>query len=192
VAYALASAANLLAKAGWVRGQSWTAEVTVPAGFDFALSEGPRMTPEAWGALGVLRADGQLWGEADRTAEAQLLAPAGAAGPIFLLFPNHFAIRRYNNSVAYALAVGLLADRIAGAPPPRTPWPPEAPLSLADRITAQRALAALGFDPGTPDGVVGLGTRAALRRWQKARGLVADGYLSADMVRRLKAEAGVG
>ena len=57
-------------------------------------------------------------------------------------------------------------------------------------MTAQRALAALGFNPGTPDGVVGLGTRTALRAWQKARGLTADGYLSPAMVERLKAEAG--
>ena len=56
-------------------------------------------------------------------------------------------------------------------------------------MTAQRALIALGFDTGGADGVVGLKTRAALRSWQKGRGLVADGYLSADMVRRLRAEA---
>ena len=61
------------------------------------------------------RADGLPWSDADKAAEAQLLAPAGAQGPVFLLFPNHFVIRKYNNSVAYALAVGLLADRIAGA-----------------------------------------------------------------------------
>ena len=60
-------------------------------------------------------------------------------------------IRKYNNSVAYALAVGLLADRIAGQGALVKPWPAEAPLSLADRMTAQRALAALGFDAGTPD-----------------------------------------
>jgi peptidoglycan hydrolase-like protein with peptidoglycan-binding domain len=99
-------------------------------------------------------------------------------------------IRKYNNSVAYALAVGLLADRIAGAGPLKTPWPAETPLSLADRMTAQRALAALGFNAGTPDGVVGMGTRSALRAWQKARGLPADGYLSPDMVQKLKTEAG--
>jgi lytic murein transglycosylase len=188
---ALASAANLLAKGGWARGQSWAREVTVPADFDFSMTEGPKMVPDAWGAMGVLRADGLPWTDADKTAEAQLLAPAGATGPIFLLFPNHFVIRKYNNSVAYALAVGLLADRIAGGGPLVRPWPPETPLSLADRMTAQRALAAAGFDPGAPDGVVGLGTRKALRAWQKARGLTADGYLSADMVQRLKAEAGV-
>jgi peptidoglycan hydrolase-like protein with peptidoglycan-binding domain len=118
------------------------------------------------------------------------LAPAGAKGPLFLLFPNHFVIRKYNNSVAYALAVGLLADRVAGGAPLHTAWPPETPLSLADRMTAQRALTALGFYSGQPDGVVGIGTRASLRAWQKARGLTADGYLSGDMIARLKTETG--
>ena len=120
----------------------------------------------------------------------RVVAPAGATGPIFLLFPNHFVIRKYNNSVAYALAVGLLADRIAGEAPLVRPWPAETALSLIDRMTAQRALGALGFSPGTPDGVVGMGTRTALRAWQKARGITADGYLSPAMVEQLKAEAG--
>ena len=35
-----------------------------------------------------------------------------------------------------------------------------------------------------------MGTRTPLRAWQKARGLTADGYLSPDMVERLKTEAG--
>ncbi|ACG79530.1 peptidoglycan-binding protein [Phenylobacterium zucineum HLK1] len=188
---ALASAANLLSKAGWVRGQSWAREVTVPADFDFSLTEGPRLTPAEWAARGVTRADGQPWTDADLQAQAQLVAPAGARGPLFLLFPNHFAIRRYNNSLAYALGVGMLADSFLGMNGTVRPWPDEQPLSLVDRMTAQRALAALGFDPGAPDGVVGMNTRTALRNWQKARGVVADGYLSPEMVRRLKAEAGV-
>jgi lytic murein transglycosylase len=186
---ALASAANLLAKGGWVRGQSWAREVTVPAGFDWSLTEGPRETPAWWAERGVIRADGMPWTDADAQAKAQLVAPTGAAGPAFLLFPNHFAIRKYNNSIAYALGVGILADRIGGMGDLVRPWPAEAPMSLADRMTAQRALAALGFDPGAPDGVIGMGTRTALRNWQKARGLVADGYLSPDTVAKLKAEA---
>ncbi|HEX5264849.1 MAG TPA: lytic murein transglycosylase [Phenylobacterium sp.] len=187
---ALASAANLLAKGGWTAGQGWAQEVTVAPGFDFSLSEGPKLTPQQWAEKGVKRADGLPWSSADQDAPAQLLAPAGASGPIFLLLPNHFVIRKYNNSVAYALAVGLLADRIAGGGPLVRPWPTETPLSLADRMTAQRALAALGFNPGTPDGVVGMGTRTALRAWQKARGITADGYLSPAMIERLKKEAG--
>ena len=186
---ALASAANLLAKAGWVRGQGWAREVTVPPGFDFGLTEGPREVPSWWAAKGVRPADGKPWSDIDQKAPAQLIAPTGAGGPLFLLLPNHFAIRKYNNSIAYALGVGLLADRVAGGSALVKAWPQETPLSLVDRMTAQRALTALGFDPGGSDGVVGMATRKALRDWQKARGVTADGYLSSDMVRRLKAEA---
>jgi membrane-bound lytic murein transglycosylase B len=188
---ALASAANLLRQGGWVPGQDWAREVTVTAGFDYSLTEGPKKTPIEWEALGVRRADGQPWPAADQTAQTQLVAPTGAAGPIFLLFPNHFAIRKYNNSLAYALGVGLLADRFGGHGTLVHGWPQETPLSLVDRMTAQRALASLGFDPGAADGLVGLKTRDALRAWQKARGIVADGYLSPAMVSRLKTEAGV-
>ena len=185
----LGSAANLLMQAGWVRGQSWAREVTAPPGFDYSLTEGPKETPIWWAELGVVRADGLPWSGADATGQAQLSAPAGAGGPLFLLFPNHFVLRQYNNSLAYALGVGLLADRFGGAAGLVRTWPQETPIALVDRMTAQRALIALGFDTGGADGVVGLKTRSALRAWQKAHALVADGYLSADMVRRLRAEA---
>jgi membrane-bound lytic murein transglycosylase B len=185
---ALASAANLLAKGGWVRGQGWAREVIAPPGFDYSVTEGPGLTPDAWANLGVRRADGLGWSAADAAAETVLVAPTGAQGPLFLLFPNHFAIRKYNNATTYALAVGLLADRFAGGAPLVRPWPYEIPLSLPDRIAAQQALIALGFDPGLPDGVVGINTRSALRAWQKSRGMVADGYLSMGMVGLLKAE----
>ena len=188
---ALASAANLLAKGGWVRGQGWAKEVTAPPGFDFSVTEGPSLTPDAWGNLGVKRADGLPWASADALADTVLIAPTGAGGPLFLLFPNHFVIRKYNNATTYALAVGLLADRFAGADPLSRPWPIEIPLSLPDRVAAQQALIALGFDPGKPDGVVGINTRSALRAWQKSRGLTADGYLSIGMVGLLKAEVPV-
>jgi lytic murein transglycosylase len=187
---ALASAANLLAKAGWVRGQSWNREVILPAGFDYGLSEGPNQAPADWAGLGVITADGQRWRPADEAGQAQLILPTGAAGPAFLVFGNHFVIRKYNNSTAYALAVGLLADRIGGAPGLARPWPAETPMTLADRMAAQAALARAGFDPGANDGVIGANTRAALRRWQKARGLPADGYLSPAALARLQADTG--
>jgi membrane-bound lytic murein transglycosylase B len=184
---ALASAANLLAKGGWRRGEGWAREVILPAGFDYGLSEGPEQTPEQWRAAGARRADGSTWNAADRDATWTLLLPSGATGPAFLAGPNHYAIRKYNNSVAYALSVGLLADRIAGGTGVVTPWPHETPLSLTDRMAAQQALASKGFNPGTIDGVAGLGTRQALRAWQKSQGLPADGYLSPDMIKRLTA-----
>jgi lytic murein transglycosylase len=183
---ALASAANLLVKGGWTRGEGWATEVVLSPRFDYSLSEGPKQPPAWWAGKGARRADGRGWSAADAAAQAVLLLPAGAAGPAFLAFPNHFAIRTYNNSLAYALAVGLLADRVGGAGALVTPWPKETPLSLADRMAAQESLARLGYNPGPPDGQVGLGTRQALRAWQKERGLPADGYLTPALVARLR------
>jgi lytic murein transglycosylase len=187
----LASAANLLVKGGWKPGGGWADEVILPEGFDYGLAEGPREVPAWWEAKGVRRADGLPWSAADAAAPAGLILPAGATGPAFLVLPNHFAIRKYNNSTSYALGIGLLADRFAGAGPLVAAWPVEQPLSLADRMAAQIALARLGFDPGPSDGVIGAGSRKALRAWQKSRQLPADGYLSMDMVVRLKTQAGL-
>jgi len=69
-------------------------------------------------------------------------------------------------------------------------WPDEAPLSRDQRLGAQRALTAAGFDPGGIDGVVGAGTRRALRAWQQANGLTPDGHLTAALADRLIAEVG--
>ncbi|WP_297513900.1 lytic murein transglycosylase [uncultured Caulobacter sp.] len=187
----LASAANLLVKGGWKRDVGWAKEVILPAGFDYAVTEVEKQLPAWWEARGVRRADGLPWTAQDAASPAMLLLPAGAAGPAFLALPNHFAIRTYNNSTAYALGIGLLADRFAGGGPLVTPWPVETPLSLSDRMAAQIALARVGFDPGPADGVIGAGTRKALRAWQQSQRLPADGYLSNDMVARLKAQAGI-
>ena len=190
---ALASAANFLRrKAAWRPGESWAREVRVPAaGFDYLRVEQQALTPGEWARLGVRAADGGGFRPADAVSPARLLLPMGWRGPGFLAFPNHYAIRVYNNSTSYALAVGMLADRIGGAGPLVQAWPAEPPLSVADRMGAQQALAKLGFDPGEPDGVLGTATRKATRGWQSARGLPADGYLSPDLIRRLRGEAGV-
>ena len=187
----LASAANLLKKGGWKPGVGWAKEVILPAGFDYGLAEGPREIPAWWEAKGVKRADGLPWTAADAASPAGLILPAGWSGPAFLVLPNHFAIRTYNNSTSYALGIGLLADRFGGGGPLVATWPVETPLNLADRMAAQIALGRLGFDPGPADGVIGAGTRKALRAWQTDRKLPADGYLSSDMVARLKAQAGI-
>jgi lytic murein transglycosylase len=186
---ALHSAANLLSNAGWKRGGSWAVEVLLPPGFDFSVTETAALRPADWAARGVRRADGRPWNGVDGESEARLILPAGARGPAFLTFPNHMAIRAYNNSTSYALAVGLIADGLRGEPSLRTAWPVEQPMSLADRRAVQAALTQLGFDVGAIDGVIGAGTRAAVRAWQKSRGRPADGYVDAATVSALKAEA---
>lgn len=181
---ALASSANLLSRAGWKPDEEWAVEVILPAGFDYYLSETAKKTPDEWSALGVKRADNGYWRPSETAETATLILPSGAHGPAFLALPNHYVIRKYNNSTAYALAVGLIADAIAGRPGVRTPWPDEKPLSLDQRKKSQEALKAAGFDPGAIDGVIGFGTRQAIRDWQKANGMVADGYLSFDLANR--------
>jgi HlyD family secretion protein len=47
----------------------------------------------------------------------------------------------------------------------------------ADVRELQRNLAALGFDPGPPDGEFGWSTEAAIGRWQRARGLTVTGTI---------------
>ncbi|HZC16401.1 MAG TPA: lytic murein transglycosylase, partial [Caulobacteraceae bacterium] len=73
---ALASAANLLAKAGWRRGEAWQREARLPGGFDYGLAEGPAKSVAAWSELGVKPAVGDSFGE--HAPEAVLLLPAGA------------------------------------------------------------------------------------------------------------------
>lgn len=175
---ALASAAKLLAQAGWKRGQGWAYEVVLPANFDYAEAEGPKHPWSFWAARGVRLAGGQSLNGAEAAEGATILLPQGAKGPAFLALPNHYVIRRYNNSVSYALAIGLIADAVQGKPPLTAAWPNDGPLTRDQRIGAQQALTRLGFDTQGVDGVIGSNTRAALRRWQQANGRVADGYLT--------------
>ncbi len=182
---ALASAANLLAQAGWKRGQRWGYEVVLPDGFDYSEAEGPRHPWSYWAGKGVTIARGGAPTQAEAAEQGVLLLPQGARGPAFLALPNHYVIRRYNNSVSYALAIGLTADGVEGRPGLVGTWPADAPLSREQRMGAQAALTRMGYDTGGVDGVVGTNTRNALRLWQKANGRLADGYLTADLADEL-------
>jgi membrane-bound lytic murein transglycosylase B len=182
---ALASAARLLSAQGWKRGQGWGYEVRLPANFSYELADTDTLKPVAdWRRLGVKTAGGDVLPASDESAGIYL--PAGARGPAFLVLPNFNVILKYNNAASYALAVGLLADRMAGAGPVRQAWPRnERPLSRDERVRFQMALSKLGFDAGAPDGVLGRKSRAALRQYQKANGLAADGFATASLLAML-------
>jgi membrane-bound lytic murein transglycosylase B len=119
----------------------------------------------------------------------QLVLPAGARGPAFLVTKNFRAILRYNNAMSYALAVGHLADRIAGGGALAAAWPTgDRPLARADREELQRLLGARGLETGGVDGVMGDQTRFAIRATQRALGLAEDGHPSFELLQRLRAE----
>ena len=130
---------------------------------------------------------GLPWGgEVGSNAPSGTVIQPQAGGPRFSTTTNFRAIKRYNNSDAYAIAVGHLADRIAGAPPLRGRFPPDANgMTKEDRIALQRRLTASGFDTGGFDGVMGPRTRDAIAAYQARAGLPVTGEPSLDLLRRL-------
>jgi membrane-bound lytic murein transglycosylase B len=185
---ALGSTANYLKVSGWTAGQPWGFEVQLPEAFDYALSaSGQTKTWAQWQALGVAQVPAR--NAAPSPGPWQLLLPAGWRGPAFLIGGNFRAILRYNNAVSYALAVGHLADRIAGVPAFTKAWPVEdKALAKADREELQRRLSTLGLGALNADGVIGGGTRAAIRLFQKAKGLPEDGHADLALLERLRQE----
>ena len=186
---ALASAARLLAEQGWKKDEPWGYEVKLPTGFSYEVADpDTRKTVAEWRAMGVETINGSLLPQSQDSAGIYL--PAGARGPAFLVFSNFGVILKYNNAASYALAVGLLADRMAGGAPVKHSWPrDERPLARAERLQFQSDLAKLGFDAGTPDGVLGRKTRAALRQYQKSKGIVPDGFATSSLLAILGRDA---
>ncbi|EDM46521.1 lytic murein transglycosylase [Marinobacter algicola] len=172
---AMMSAGHFLQDLGWDGDYRWGREVLLPQGFDYSLADGRRLPLEKWRALGVTDAFGNNL--ANEPIEAALVVPAGHRGPAFLAYKNFNVIMGWNRSEFYAIAVGHLADRIAGAGKLQNPPPEDMPALSRDNIlTLQKALNEQGFDTGKPDGILGPNTRSAIRGYQSKNGLVADGY----------------
>ncbi len=178
---ALGSSARFLVNRGkYHRGEHWGYEVRAPG----ASSSGSR-SYAAWSSAGVSRADGQPFPQPGATA--QMWVPV-QGGPAFLLGPNFYAVRSYNPSMNYALAICHLGDRILGAPPFVQPFPgSERALTLAEVQEMQVRLTKAGFDTGGTDGRVGNDTMKAIRDYQAKMGLLpADGYGGLKVLARLR------
>ncbi|MCS6785424.1 MAG: lytic murein transglycosylase [Thiobacillaceae bacterium] len=189
---AFASAAHYLRQLGWQTDEPWGREVRLPADFDWALaSPGLTRPVSAWAALGVTQADGQPLPPSN--LPAALLLPQGHKGPAFLVHTNFNLLLAWNRSHHYALAVGILADRLRGLPGLLNGQQARHPrLSRRQIIDLQRQLQALGHDAGEIDGVLGPRTRAAIRAFQRAEGLPADGYASPELLRMVELRALTG
>ena len=182
---ALASTANYLRYWGWVKGQPWGVEVTLPQGFDYDQTTERVVKPVLdWQALGV-----RLVGGADLPdhGPGSILLPGGHRGAAFLIWPNFQVIEKYNTADAYVVAIGSLSDRLKGGPAIQHDWPRELrALTLAERRELQELLGRAGFDPGGVDGRMGPKTVAAVKAFQTARGLVPDGYPSLEVLGLLR------
>jgi membrane-bound lytic murein transglycosylase B len=182
---ALASAAHYLHKSGWQNGQPWGLEVILPANFDYAQADPEvRRSMQEWQSLGVkpLRES-----RAEAQSQASLFLPAGHRGPAFLVLNNFRTILRYNNSTAYALAIGLLCDALDGNPGVQGQWPrDDRQLGRSERVELQERLSRKGYEAGAADGIIGANTRKAVRAYQLTLGLPADGYPSHSLLEQLR------
>lgn len=170
----LATTGKYIQSLGWRRGEPWLEEVRVPADFPWDRAALTRKEPRsALAALGITKADGAPL-ESD-AVEASLLLPIGRNGPAFLAFPNFDVYLQWNNSLVYSLTAGYFATRLAGAGAVDM-GSPDKGLSMDQMKALQAKLAARGYDVGKIDGILGGGTREAVRQEQARLGLPADGW----------------
>jgi membrane-bound lytic murein transglycosylase B len=120
------SIGNYLATNGWVPGQTWGRQVTLPQDTTAFAQDAPlrtrgcRATKELterlplarWQALGVRTTEGKALPQAD-TAASLLRTDSGT----FLVYPNYEVLLSYNCAHAYAMAVARLSDRVVDTDP---------------------------------------------------------------------------
>ncbi|WP_417409057.1 lytic murein transglycosylase [Hoeflea sp.] len=183
----LASIANYLAQSGWVRGRDWGFEAVIPAGVTCALEGPDRARPiSKLTDMGIIRISGRPFPDHERRAPGMVLVPAGIYGPEFVVTPNFYVIKEYNNSDLYALFIGNLADRMAhGGAAFVTPWGNTGKMLRSDIARLQSSLEKQGYDVGGADGLPGYKTRRSIGEWQARNGLKPGCFPTPDLLRAI-------
>ncbi len=130
VADAMASAGNYLGKLGWNKNEKIARRVILPADFDTSLLDGKtKKTLDEWAKMGVLNPDGTAIPNGDMVAgliaDVANLPEISETGdnpdsdvaprPVikaYLVYPNFYRIKKWNNSNWYAVAIAELADKL--------------------------------------------------------------------------------
>lgn len=185
---AFASASNYLQRLGWRDDEIWGREVKLPGDFDWSLAGlETKKNVKAWSAMGVTKADGEALPLSP--SKGAILLPQGHAGPAFLVYRNFEVIMTWNRSVNYALSVALLADRLRGMPGLRYGRQADNRRMTKDEaIELQTRLSKLGYDAGKPDGIIGARSRVAVRQYQEAVRLPADGHASVPLLEYIRTQ----
>lgn len=167
----------LLQRGGYRSGEPWGYEVR-------GKPSGMRSYAE-WQSAGIVRADGKPYTQPNAKAKGWVPVPGG---PAFLIGANFNAVKSYNPSMNYALAICHLGDSVTGGAPFVQSFPgSERAPTLAEIQEIQKRLTALGFDTGGTDGRVGLETMRAVRNFQrKVQMEPADGYAGVKLLARLR------
>jgi len=178
---ALAGTARYLAERGkYRRGEAWGCEVRLGG-----REANGYHTYAQWQALGARRADGKPFAQpGDRV---RLWIPV-RGGPAFLIGQNFRAVRSYNPSNSYSLALCHLADLIGDGAPFHQQFPGGERVPTTEEVKEiQRRLNERGFKIDTIDGRTGSDTVKAVTAFQKKVGMQpADGYAGLKVLARLR------
>jgi lytic murein transglycosylase len=170
----LATTGKFMQSLGWRAGEPWLEAVRVPEDFPWNRAALANKEPRSeFASLGITKADGSPL-ETD-ALPASLILPMGRGGPAFLAFPNFDVYLEWNKSLVYSLTAGYFSTRLAGAPPVDM-GSPQPGLSVEEMKVLQTKLGQLGHDVGKIDGILGGGTREAVRKEQQRLGMPADGW----------------
>ena len=183
-----ASIGNYLRRYGWQAGRDWGFEVNVPANVSCAL-EGPDQGRRIskWAAMGIKRVNGKAFPDHELRGEGYLMMPAGRQGPAFIVTPNFYVLKEYNESDLYALFVGHVGDRIQWSVPNfSTPWKKMGTLYRSDIAKMQRALETKGYDVGGADGLPGFKTRRSIGDWQAKNGRAPTCFPDKQLVKAIR------
>lgn len=189
---ALASTANFLVKRGYRMGEPWGYEVKLN-GYSGASGRTNKKSIGHWQNMGLTLPDGRPL--PDNMASAGLLLPAGRQGPAFLVGKNFDTFYAYNASESYALAIAHLSTLIENNSLNTnfaTSWPTDDPgISRREAKEIQQALINAGYNIGNVDGIIGDGTRAAIKEYQRQRGVTPDGRAGQKFYRLIMNQQGV-
>lgn len=170
---ALTSGAKMLSHLGWRANEPWLQEITLPDSFDWSKTGlQTTFTVAEWERMGVRGRNGAL---DDGRLPASIILPQGRFGPKFLAYPNFNVYFEWNQSFTYVLTAAYFGTRLQGGAP-YDAGQPETGLDGAQMKQLQSKLQAMGYDVGKIDGILGAGTRAAVRDVQMKLGLPADAW----------------
>ncbi len=166
--------ANKIKSRGWRAGEPWLEEVRIPDTLPWEQTGRTNKLPlSQWAAWGVTQRDGSPLPESE--LGAGLVLPMGHKGPAFLSYANYDVYLEWNQSFIYTLTAAHLAARLAGAPAFDRRNPEEGLVGETMKHLQQK-LSDLGYDVGKIDGILGTGTREAVRKEQMRLGLPVDGW----------------
>jgi lytic murein transglycosylase len=179
---ALMSGAKMLSNLGWRPGEPWLQEVVLPEDLEwYETGLQTTKTVAEWEQLGVKGRSGPL---DDGRLEASIIIPQGRYGPAFIAYPNFRVYFEWNQSFTYVLTAAYFGTRLMGAPV-YDAGNPEPGLTGSEMKALQTKLAARGFDVGKIDGILGSGTRNAVRDVQRELGMPADAWPTVELLNRL-------